>query len=203
MAQYELYRNPEIEALFQEIQERRSKIVELLKQDAKPVERTYSFTDWSNQRVRLDELFGEKDDLIILHNMGKGCVYCTMWADEINGIHKHLEDRAAFAMVNPNPINVQKEFAAGRGWGFKMLSDGDMDFTYDMGFAMEKDGKRYAQPGFSTFHRDASGMITRIGYDEFGPGDQYSSIWHFFELLKDGAKEWEPEYSYEKDSQIA
>lgn len=203
MAQYELYRNPEIEGLFQEIQERRKRIIELLKQDAKQIEKTYSFTDWSNQSVKLDDLFGEKDDLIVVHNMGKGCVYCTMWADEINGIREHLADRAAFVMVNPNPIDVQKEFAASRGWGFKMVSDADMDFTYDMGFAMEKNGKRYAQPGFSTFHRDPSGAITRIGYDEFGPGDSYASIWHFFELLKDGSKEWEPQYSYHEHEEAA
>lgn len=197
MGQYSLYRKPEIEALIQEIQLKRNQIIEMLKQDPQTIEKQYSFVDWSNRRVPLVELFGDKEDLIVIHNMGKGCVYCTLWADEINGIREHLADRASLVVINPNSIEVQKAFAASRGWQFKMLSDQDMDFTYEMGFALEKEGKRYAQPGFSTFHRDASGMITRIGYDEFGPGDQYSSVWHFFELLKDGAKEWEPEYAYE------
>ncbi len=203
MGQYSLYRKPEIEQLFQEIQVKRNQIIELLKQNPESIEKQYSFVDWSNKRLPLAELFGEKDDLIVIHNMGKGCTYCTLWADEINGIRDHLSDRAALVVINPNPIDVQKEFAASRGWKFKMMSDADMDFTYDMGFAMEKEGKRYAQPGFSTFHRDTSGTITRIGYDEFGPGDQYSSLWHFFDLLKDGANEWEPEYSYENNSQTA
>jgi predicted dithiol-disulfide oxidoreductase (DUF899 family) len=203
MGQYQLYNTPEIEALYQEIQERRNKIIELLKRAARPIEKIYSFVDWSNQRVTLDELFGDKEDLIVIHNMGKGCVYCTLWADEINGIRQHLSNRAALAVINPNPIEVQKEFAASRGWQFRMLSDADMDFTLDMGFAIEKDGKRYAQPGFSTFHRDADGKISRVGYDEFGPGDQYSSVWHFFDLLKDGVKEWEPEYSYATKEEAA
>jgi predicted dithiol-disulfide oxidoreductase (DUF899 family) len=203
MGQYSLYRKPEIEQLFQEIQAKRNQIIELLKQNPEPIERQYSFVDWSNDRVQFSELFGDKDDLIVIHNMGKGCVYCTLWADEINGVRGHLSNRASLVVINPNKPEVQKEFATSRGWQFRMLSDQDMDFTYDMGFATEKDGKRYAQPGFSTFHRDAGGKITRIGYDEFGPGDQYSSVWHYFDLLKDGANEWEPEYSYESDSQTA
>lgn len=201
MGQYSLYRKPEIEQLFQEIQAKRNQIIEILKQNPETIEKQYSFIDWSNKRTPLAELFGEKDDLIVIHNMGKGCVYCTLWADEINGVRDHLANRASLVVINPNPIDVQKEFAASRGWQFKMLSDADMDFTYDMGFAMEKDGKRYAQPGFSTFHRDASGNITRIGYDEFGPGDQYSNVWHFFDLLKDGSNEWEPDYKYEIENQ--
>jgi predicted dithiol-disulfide oxidoreductase (DUF899 family) len=201
MGQYSLYRKPEIEQLFQEIQTKRNQIIELLKQNPEQIEKQYSFIDWSNQRVQLADLFGEKDDLIVIHNMGKGCVYCTLWADEINGVREHLANRASLVVINPNTPEVQKEFAASRGWQFKMLSDKDMDFTFDMGFAMEKDGKRYAQPGFSTFHRDALGTITRIGYDEFGPGDQYSSVWHFFDLLKDGSNEWEPEYKYEIEDQ--
>ena len=200
MGQYQLYRKPEIEQLFQEIQAKRNQIIELLKQNPQQIDRQYSFIDWSNQRVPLADLFGEKDDLIVIHNMGKGCVYCTLWADEINGIRDHLSNRASLVVINPNKIEVQKEFAASRGWQFKMLSDADMDFTYDMGFALEKEGKRFAQPGFSTFHRDASGTITRIGYDEFGPGDQYSTVWHFFDLLKDGSKEWEPEFEYENSA---
>jgi predicted dithiol-disulfide oxidoreductase (DUF899 family) len=199
MGQYQLYNRPEIEQLFQEIQERRNKIIDILKSNPTKIEKPYSFVDWSNQRVTLAELFGDKDDLIVIHNMGKGCVYCTLWADEINGIREHLANRASLVMINPNKPEVQKEFAASRGWKMRMLSDADMDFTADMGFALEKDGKKYAQPGFSTFHRDASGMITRIGYDEFGPGDQYSSVWHYLDLLKDGAKEWEPEYSYQAE----
>ena len=197
MSNYSLYSDPEIEQLFQEISERRNKIIALLKQKAAPLTSDYVLYDWENTPIPLSQLFGEKEDLIVIHNMGKSCVYCTLWADEINGIRQHLEDRAALVVVSPNPPEVQRAFADSRGWKFRMLSDRDMDFSFDMGFAREKDGKRWAQPGFSTFHRAEDGTITRVGYDEFGPGDMYSSVWHFLELLKDGAKDWEPEYSYE------
>ena len=35
--------------------------------------------------VRLSELFGEHDDLVIIHNMGASCRYCTLWADGFSG----------------------------------------------------------------------------------------------------------------------
>ena len=41
--------------------------------------------------VKLSTMFGEKSDLILIHNMGSGCPYCTMWADGFNGALQHLE----------------------------------------------------------------------------------------------------------------
>ena len=43
--------------------------------------------------IQLSELFGRKEDLIVVHNMGKSCVYCTMWADGLNGLLPHLQDQ--------------------------------------------------------------------------------------------------------------
>ena len=192
-----LYGNPQVEAIQKEIFERRMQIIEILRSSAQTVSNSYRLIDGTGKEVALADLFGDKDDLILIHNMGKGCRYCTLWADEINGISKHIENRAALAVVSPNSPEVQKEFAASRGWRLRMFSDRDMQFTKDMGFAYEKDGKSYPQPGYSTFHREADGSITRIAYHEFGPTDMYSGIWHFFELLKDGENGWEPQYEYE------
>lgn len=47
--------------------------------------------------VKLSALFGSHKDLIVVHNMGRRCPYCTMWADGYNGLRPHLENRAAFA----------------------------------------------------------------------------------------------------------
>lgn len=194
---YELYSNSEIEKLHQEIVDRRMRIIELLKKQAFPIDKKYKFYDWENASVALNDLFGDKDDLIVVHNMGKRCVYCTLWADGINGFHHHIEDRAAFVVVSPDSPETQQDFANSRGWKFKMLSDKDHSFSMDMGFGKEKDGKYYALPGYSTFHREKDGTIKRIGYDEFGPGDLYAPIWHMFDLLPDGADNWEPQYAYE------
>ena len=45
----------------------------------------YVLDGWDGP-VRLSELFGDKRDLILIHNMGKGCPSCTMWADGFNGV---------------------------------------------------------------------------------------------------------------------
>ncbi len=191
-----LYSTPELEEIQKEIFEKRQRIIEILKSRAHKVDKPYVLVDWNNKEVRIADLFGDKNDLIVIHNMGKGCRYCTLWADEINGISGHLQNRSALVVVSPNTPEVQKEFASSRNWKFRMLSDRDMEFSTDMGFAYEKEGKKFATPGYSTFHKEDDGTITRIGYDEFGPSDMYSSTWHFLELLKEGENGWEPQYSY-------
>ncbi len=61
--------------------------------------------------VRLSELFGAKDDLFVIHNMGRSCPYCTLWADGYNGAYPHLASRAAFVVASPDPPEVQRKFA--------------------------------------------------------------------------------------------
>ena len=41
-------------------------------------------------------------------------------------------------------------------------------------------------PGVSAFSKDGDGRIFRVGRAEFGPGDNFCAIWHFFELLPRG-----------------
>ena len=147
--------------------------------------------------VRLSEMFGDKQDLILIHNMGSECPYCTMWADGFNGVLRHLQDRAGFVVVSPNNVDVQQAARAKRGWTFEMYSAEGTSFINDMGF--ESDGVSYnsnAMPGVSTFRKNADGTIDRIAKDFFGPGDLYCGVWHLFDLLADGVGDWEakPEY---------
>ncbi len=87
--------------------------------------------------VKLSALFGRKRDLIVIHNMGRSCPYCTMWADGINGLYPHLADRAGFVVVSPDSPAVQKKFAASRGWRFPMASGQGSTFIHDMGYQHE------------------------------------------------------------------
>jgi predicted dithiol-disulfide oxidoreductase (DUF899 family) len=88
--------------------------------------------------MRLSALFGDKDDLFVIHNMGTGCSSCTMWADGFNGVYDHLADRAAFVVSSPNTPEVQRNFAAGRGWRFPMVSHQGSTFAADMGYFGEE-----------------------------------------------------------------
>jgi predicted dithiol-disulfide oxidoreductase (DUF899 family) len=153
--------------------------------------------DGPNGKVRLSDLFGDRKDLLIVHNMGASCTYCTLWADGFNGMLSHFENRAAFVLVSPDAPDKQRQFADGRGWKFRMVSNGDSGFTEDMGFVREYQGKLSQWPGFSTFHRGDDGAIQRIAHASFGPGDPYCSIWHMAGVLKDGVGDWQPQYTYE------
>ena len=51
----------------------------------------YAFPILGGRTLGLSELFGGGQDLILVHNMGRKCPSCTMWADEYNGVLQHPE----------------------------------------------------------------------------------------------------------------
>lgn len=147
--------------------------------------------------VKLSELFGDKNELILIHNMGKQCVYCTLWADGFNGFSGHLENRAGFVLINNDSVEEQNAFAASRGWKFKTASAKGTSFSKDMGFLDDKGGK---MPGTSVYTKSADGTIQHRTRAGFGPGDVFSSIWSLFDLLptaQPGAEDWSPKFKYE------
>ena len=146
--------------------------------------RDYEFTTVDGS-VRLSELFGAREDLILIHNMGVSCSYCTLWADGYNGIHQHVVTRAAFAASSPDRPAVQQKFAESRGWKFPMVSHAGSNFAADMGYVSEKGGW---MPGVSVFRRHG-GDIVRVSNTGFSPGDDFCTLWHFFDLLPGGVGE--------------
>jgi predicted dithiol-disulfide oxidoreductase (DUF899 family) len=141
--------------------------------------------------VRLSQLFGDHDQLIVIHNMGKACPSCTMWADGYNGIHHHVTSRVAFLVSSPDPPEVQREFAAGRGWKFPMVSHAGSTFAAEMGFRTEKGWR----PGVSVFRRQGK-KILRVSQATFSPGDDFCTVWHLFDLLPGGPGDWSPKFRY-------
>ncbi|MEO8512495.1 MAG: DUF899 family protein [Ignavibacteria bacterium] len=164
----------------EEINESRKKYIKLVSKLAKMDVDDYTLKDRDGKDVKLSEMFGDKENLVLIHNMGKSCSYCTLWADGFSGVTYFMEKKAAFVVVSPDAPEVQKEFAESRGWKFKMYSGAGSSFIKDMGYYTDA-GSYW--PGVSVFHKGGSGKITRISKDFFGPGDFYSSPWHFFDLL--------------------
>src|SRR5712671_3814299 len=142
-------------------------------------------------KVRLSALFGDKDTLFVIHNMGTGCANCTMWADGFNGVYEHLRDRAAFVVSSPDAPERQQSFAAGRGWKFPMISHQGSSFADDMGY--RSNGR--AMPGVSVFKRNGE-KIMRVAVTAFAPGDDFCSVWHFIDLIPEGAADWQPRFRY-------
>jgi predicted dithiol-disulfide oxidoreductase (DUF899 family) len=143
--------------------------------------------------VTLSSLFGNKADLFVIHNMGTGCPYCTMWADGFNGVYAHLADRAAFVLSSPDTPAVQQQFARSRGWRFPMVSHQGTGFAADMGYTGGSKGG--FMPGVSVFKRNDA-QVVRVSDTNLGPGDDFCSVWHFFDLLPEGANGWRAKFSY-------
>lgn len=184
------------QALYEEIDAKHKELVELLKSEGpEPVE-DYVLKGASGEDVRLSELFGDKPDLILVHNMGRRCPYCTLWADGLNGVIHHLEDRAGFVVVSPDSPEDQQEFASSRGWRFRMVSAAGSTFTNDLGFEAEHEGKPWPMPGCSTFRKTDDGKIERVAKTFFGPGDPYCAVFHLFPLLSTGVDGWQAKLDY-------
>ena len=79
--------------------------IRALQNEAEPEEvENYRFAT-TEGAVRLSELFGDKEYLFVIHNMGKSCPACTMWADGFNGVLPHLENHAAFVVSSPGRVS--------------------------------------------------------------------------------------------------
>ena len=158
--------------------------------EPQPVE-DYAFSTARGPR-RLSELFGSKRDLFIIHNMGSGCPYCTLWADGFSGLYPHLADRAAFVVSSPDPPAMQQRFARRRGWRFPMVSHQGTTFARDMGYRARSGGWR---PGISAFRRQGGGVV-RLADAPWSPGDDFCSLWHVLDLLPEGPAGWQPRLRY-------
>ncbi|MEZ0262829.1 MAG: DUF899 family protein [Alphaproteobacteria bacterium] len=153
----------------------------------------FTLTTPKGKKVKLSDLFGDSDELIVIQNMGEKCPYCTLWADGFSGVAQHLANRAGFAFVSPDKPKDLKKFAKSRKWKFDSYSSYGSDFKKALGFETEKG----PIPGVSTFYRE-KGKIYNIANDAFGPGDLYCSVWPLLDLLKKGANGWSPKYKYKK-----
>lgn len=153
----------------------------------------WTLTEPDGTPVKFSSLFGARDELLVIHNMGRRCVYCTLWADGFNGLAQHLADRAPFVVVTPDEHPVMRDFAASRQWTFRTVSCAGSSFAADLGF---EDPPGSFHPGASGFRRLPDGKIVRTSVATFGPGDVYCAAWHLFDLLPGGPGSWSPKYAY-------
>ena len=100
MSDHDSQNEKELEAAYLEFNRAQKKLAELRRKLPHEAVDDYQLQG-PNGPVSLSALFGEKEDLILVHNMGSGCSYCTLWADNFNGVAHHLQDRAAFVLVSP------------------------------------------------------------------------------------------------------
>src|SRR5262245_42651035 len=108
--------DPEIQAIEEQIRALKKKLTEARRRATPRRVADYDFRTAEGKPIKLSALFGGKPDLIVIHNMGQKCVYCTLWADGFNGVWRHLADRAALVVSSPDEPAAMKAFAQSRGW---------------------------------------------------------------------------------------
>ena len=180
----------EAEQLEQEIMEKAQKLAALRRAEGETEVADYGFRALDGE-TRLSQLFAGRERLLMIHNMGQGCRYCTLWADGINGILEHLEDAMAVALVSKDPPDVQRRMALDRGWRFRTVSHGGGAYMSEQ-CAM---GDYANMPGAVVYERRGD-KIVRRGCTAFGPGDLYSPLWHFLGLAGLGEADWTPQFHY-------
>lgn len=185
----------EIELLQQEIFKKQKELIELKQKMPLEKIKNYSFKNVNGKEVGLLDLFEGREELLLIHNMGKSCVYCTMWADVLSGMNHIVKDRVNIVLTSPDDVNNLKSFSESRKWNLDCYSYHGTDFSVELGFAYDKEGRRWYQPGVSALILK-DGKIYRTAKDYFGPGDVYCAPWHLFNLLPKGDDGWQPKYAY-------
>jgi len=183
----------QIKDLQQVIDSKNNELLELKMQLGGAEVKDYTFYDKEGEPVQFYSLFDDKDELLIIQNMGKGCSYCTLWADGFNGTIDHFSNRINWALVSPDEPADLKQFAESRNWTFEVYSCHNSTFKKDVGFIWENG---MVAPGFSVFKKNETGKVIHHAYDWFGPGDNFSPIWHFMNYLPNGKNGWAPKIKY-------
>ena len=173
-----------------EIMEKAQQLAALRREEGDVEVTDYAFQTLAGE-TRLSGLFAGRERLLMIHNMGQGCRYCTLWADGINGVLDHLEEAMAVALVSKDPPEIQRRMALDRGWKFQMASHGGGAYMAEQCAR----GEHSNTPGATVYERKES-KILRRGRTMFGPGDLYSPVWHFLALAGLGVSDWTPQFHY-------
>jgi predicted dithiol-disulfide oxidoreductase (DUF899 family) len=184
--------NTEISQLENQIFELTTELNKLRRSSTGDEIRNYTFATISGETDLLS-MFGDKATLLLIHNMGQGCRYCTLWADGFNGFLKHLESVMSVFLVSKDPPELQRQFANSRDWRFRLASHGGGEYIREQTLTEGTEN----MPGAVVYERDGD-KITRKNTCVFGPGDIYCSMWSLLGLAGLSEEDWTPQYAYWK-----
>jgi len=180
------------------VQELEYKIYELSQQlnEARkqtPGTEVTDYTFETNQgQVSLAALFGQSDKLLVIHNMGQACRYCTLWGDGISAFLPHLESAMSVVLVSKDSPDQQRLFANSRGWRMRMASHGGGAYMQEQ---VAVEGMGTNMPGAACYKKQGN-KILKTNSSMFGPNDLYCPMWHFLGMAGITHNEWTPQYNY-------
>jgi predicted dithiol-disulfide oxidoreductase (DUF899 family) len=167
----------------------------------------YAF-DGSNGAVRISDLFGDRDTLVIYSMMfgpqrERACPMCTAMLTSWEGTARNLRERVALAVTARSPVKRLLEFRKERGWqNLQLYSDTKGDYTRAYVSAEEGD-----VPGLTVFTRDdgkvrhfwsgeMNGEMADPGQDPRGAPD-LDPLWTILDLTPRGrGATWYPNLEY-------
>jgi predicted dithiol-disulfide oxidoreductase (DUF899 family) len=167
----------------------------------------YSF-EGQNGAVRISQLFGDKDTLVIYSMMfglerERACPMCTAMLTSWEGTARNLRERVALAVTARSPINRLLDFKKERGWqNLQIYSDTKGDYT--RAYVSAEDGD---VPGLTIFTRsngvvrhfwsgEMSGEMADPGQDPRGAPD-LDPLWTILDLTPAGrGTTWYPKLEY-------
>ena len=160
--------------------------------------------------VRLSELFGDKDTLMVYSMMfgpqrKAACPSCTSFLTSWNGTAVNLRERVAMVVTARSPIERLVEYRKQRGLeNLRFVSDGTGEYTRTYVTAEDAD-----MPGFSVFVRrdrkvyhfysaELSGAMADPGQDPRGAPDM-DPLWLMLDMAPEGrGTDWYPKLEYKR-----
>jgi predicted dithiol-disulfide oxidoreductase (DUF899 family) len=158
--------------------------------------------------VRLSQLFGDKDTLVIYSMMlgpqrERACPMCTAMLTSWEGTTRNLRERIALAVTARSPVERLLDFKKERGWrNLQIYSDTKGDYT--RAYVSAEDGD---VPGLTVFTRrdgtvhhfwsaEMSGEMTDPSQDPRGAPD-LDPLWTILDLTPAGrGATWYPKLEY-------
>lgn len=148
-----------------------------------------------------NDLFAGKSQLIVYHFMfgpdwEQGCVSCSYWADNFNGIAPHLANRdTAFVAVSSAPMSKISDFKKRMGWDFEWVSSNQNTFNddYNVGFGgMHKNEK----PLMYNFEEIESAMMDEMHGTSVFARKGENDIYHTYSTYGRGLDITNAAYAY-------
>ena len=167
----------------------------------------YTF-EGPNSAVRLSELFGNKDTLVLYSMMfgpqrERACPMCTAMLTSWEGTARNLRERVALAITARSPLERLLDFKKERGWqNLQIYSDTKGDYT--RAYVSAEDGD---VPGLTIFTRgggtvrhfwsgEMSPEMADLGQDPRGAPD-LDPLWTVLDLTPAGrGGTWYPKLEY-------
>ena len=173
------------------------------------VDKEYLF-DGPDGKESLADLFDGCSQLIVYHFMygpdwDEGCLSCSFWADNFNGVDIHLNHRDInLIAVSRAKLDTLNAYKKRMGWGFKWVSSFGSDFNHDYQVSftpeeMEQGEMLYnydmtkfpseEAPGISVFYMNQQGEVFHT-YSCYARGlDMLNGAYHYMDLAPKGRDE--------------